>query len=111
MRLLLVLLAVPTIALAADAGSGQTTGPAAPAQSAPTTPPPAPVLAVSAPPSMPADPVNCRMSCASANYVCLAANDQSDCSPTWSRCVAACDNPDLKPDVSAAPQAQSMTSP
>jgi hypothetical protein len=32
----------------------------------------------------------CRLSCAEDLYVCRADRDESDCSPTWSRCVAAC---------------------
>ena len=103
-RLLLILLAVPTVALAADAGGNPpATPPATAAQGAasPANPsqPPAPPMS----PAVAPDSTDCRMSCAQANYFCRAANDESDCSPAWSRCVAACVSPNLDPTASTAP--------
>lgn len=35
----------------------------------------------------------CRRTCASTRYVCLADPDRDDCGGVWSQCVAACQRP------------------
>ena len=35
----------------------------------------------------------CRRTCASTRYVCLADPDRDDCGSVWSQCVAACQRP------------------
>jgi hypothetical protein len=104
-RLILLLIALPTVALAADAGDS---APPAPAQAQdanaqPDQTPPV-TLAPPAPPAgVAADPSDCRMACAQTYYFCRSNDDEQNCSPSWSRCVAACASPDLDPGVSTAP--------
>ena len=109
-RLLLVLLlALPTVVLAADAKDGQTPAPTASAgssgaagdadhQAQPADPTPAP-----APPPVAADPADCRMNCAQTYYFCREGSSLDACGDSWGQCVAACDSPDLNPGVSTAP--------
>jgi hypothetical protein len=103
MRRLLVLLlfALPAVALAADAkdGASASTPPtASPAKAPPPAPGPPPT-----PPISRADPADCRMDCAQTYYFCRAGSDEPDCSPAWSRCVATCASPDLTPSFSTTP--------
>lgn len=35
----------------------------------------------------------CRRTCASTHYVCLADPDRDDCSSVWGQCVVACQRP------------------
>jgi len=110
-RLILLLVAVPAIALAAADPLQPADGPvfvpqpAKPAPAADTAPKPAPqpaALSRIAPP--PADPAACRMTCAQANYFCAASNPGGDaCGETWGRCVNNCNSPGLDPAAAPAP--------
>src|SRR5580704_12363327 len=103
-RLALLLLAVPTLALAQGAPAPSTTAPKPAAAGASQTPaPPVQPQLVSYPPPPPADPAQCRMGCAQASYACRASDQPQGCDGTWSQCVATCDLPDMASDVSTAP--------
>ena len=106
-RLFLLLVFLPTVALAADADNGAPAAPPAQAQdagaqsdqAAPAAPsPPAPP-----PVSVAGDSSDCRMACAQTYYFCRASDEEQNCSPAWSRCVATCASPNLDPGVSTAP--------
>ena len=73
----------------------------APAKPLPVSPrtsplPPAPALLAS-------DAGACRMTCASARYVCVAGDAGDECDSSWSRCVSACNSPNLDFGISTAP--------
>lgn len=99
-RLPLLLVALPALALAAGAGGGnvktasQSARPAA-VQTAAIAPP--------TPATPPADPSECRMTCAQSYYFCRAGDHVDDCARTWSECVVACNSPNLSPGFSTAP--------
>jgi len=104
-RLTLILLAVPALALAADGDAIKNAAARQPsAQPASTTPaisppkitPPAPTVS-------PADPAECRMSCAQTYYFCRAGDQPDECAGTWGQCVASCDSPNLAKGFSTAP--------
>jgi hypothetical protein len=100
-RLTLLLVALPALALAADAGGdrAKTAAPQATIQRAATLPvitPPAPSVA-------PADPSDCRMSCAQTYYFCRSGDHPDDCAGTWGQCVATCNSPNLAPGYSTVP--------
>ena len=105
-RFTLLLIALPTLALAADGGgSGRITAaprptvqPAAtaPTNATPRIEPPAPSLP-------PADPSECRMTCAQSYYFCRSGDHVDDCAGTWGECVAACNSPNLSQGFSTAP--------
>lgn len=114
-RLAVLLIAIPAIALAADAPppggklavvasarrSDATAGATPAGADLPpvTTSPAAPWLS----PTPPVDAGECRMGCAQAYYFCRAGDQTSDCASSWSQCVAACDLPALGPAFSTAP--------
>ena len=98
-RLTLLLIALPAMALAADAGGGRSSPAQPTVQRAATLPaisPPAPVSATN-------DPSQCRMGCAQTYYFCRAGDHPDDCSRTWGECVATCTSPNLSPGYSTAP--------
>jgi hypothetical protein len=104
-RLSLLLVAVPALALAADGGAAKT-GRAAqpPVQQTATTPTISPPkITLPAPTAIPADPSECRMTCAQTYYYCRAGDRPDDCAGTWGQCVATCNSPDLAPGFSTAP--------
>ncbi|HEY2708966.1 MAG TPA: hypothetical protein VGI95_13020 [Caulobacteraceae bacterium] len=106
-RLTLLLIALPALALAADAGSGSSgklrlVTPAPKAAQIQTVANPAPTQASSSPVAQ-ADPSECRMGCAQAYYFCRGADHAEDCAPTWGQCVATCNSPALSPGYSTAP--------
>jgi hypothetical protein len=100
-RLTLLLIALPALALAADAGGGRTKPSAPPAtmQRAATMPLTSPL----APPSVATDPAQCRMGCAQTYYFCRAGDRPDDCAGSWGQCVATCNSPNLAPAYSTAP--------
>ena len=111
-RLALLLVMLPTLAIAASADVLPDGGklvipppanpdPVANATPAAATPPPA--LAYAPPTSPAADPSECRMSCAQSLYFCSAGDRADNCSSTWTRCVATCNSPELNPSGSTAP--------
>ncbi|MFI4933439.1 MAG: hypothetical protein ACHP7N_02365 [Caulobacterales bacterium] len=108
-RLALVLLLVlPTAVGAADVKSARPPAVAPPPKptaptAKPTPMPPARLSLVSSVRAAPPDPSECRIACAQSLYVCQGDDAASDCAPTWSRCVATCDLPNLDPGVSTAP--------
>jgi len=101
----LMLLIAPPIALAADAppGGGKITVVAQPPPKAaaaalapaPMSPPPA----TAAP--APQDASACRMDCAQSLYICRTGDEPDACGGGWSRCVAACNSPNLAPAAPA----------
>ena|SRR5471030_1774686 len=103
-RLVLLIIALPALALAADAGGGKIR-PARPqaqqatVQRAATSPT---RLSLTTP-SLPADPSECRMSCAQTYYFCRAGDHPEDCSGGWGQCVAGCNSPNLAPGYSSEP--------
>jgi hypothetical protein len=103
-RLTLLLIALPALALAADAGGGavkpaaQSARPAT-VQAAATTP----TIAPPAPSAPPVDPSECRMTCAQSYYFCRAGDHADDCAGTWSECVVGCDSPNLSKSFSTEP--------
>jgi len=101
-RLALLLIAVPAIALAQDAPAPRTTIPAPPPTAAPAAPPTPTLLASTAAAPL-ADPAECRAGCAQTNYFCRAGEHPDNCGADWSQCVAACDLPDLNPSAAAGP--------
>jgi hypothetical protein len=103
-RLTLLLIALPALALAADAGGGRAkpaspSGPQATMQRAATPPAASPL----APPSVTTDPAQCRMGCAQTYYFCRAGDRPDDCAGSWGQCVATCNSPNLAPAYSTAP--------
>jgi hypothetical protein len=100
-RLTLLLIALPALALAADAGGGRAKPSAPPAtmQRAATPPVSSPL----APPSVTTDPAQCRMGCAQTYYFCRAGDHPDDCAGSWGQCVATCNSPNLAPAYSTAP--------
>jgi hypothetical protein len=54
-------------------------------------------------PAASADPSQCRMSCATANYACHAGDNPDGCDLVWSQCVATCNTPNLDPGITTAP--------
>jgi hypothetical protein len=97
-RLLLALLiALPTVVLAADAKDGQSSTSAVASQ---TTG--AQSTQAAAQPT-PANPADCRMTCAQTRYFCQAGDNTDGCSNAWTQCVATCNSPNLDPGVSTAP--------
>jgi hypothetical protein len=107
-RLLLILLiALPTVVLAADAKDGQPQTSAATTQTAGAQTAQAatqPATAIPAPPPTPVtDPADCRMTCAQTRYFCQAGDNADGCTSAWTQCVATCTSPNLDPGVSTAP--------
>ena len=103
-RLTLLLIALPALALAADANADRTKSASPPSaqatvQSAATPP----VIKPPAPSSAPADPAQCRMDCAHTYYFCRAGEHPDDCAGTWGQCVATCNSPNLAPGYSTTP--------
>jgi hypothetical protein len=106
-RLILLLVAVPAIALAevdpllpAD-GPVFVPQPVKPKPIADTAPQPALESRIAPPP---ADPAACRMTCAQANYFCAASDPGGDmCGQTWGQCVNNCNSPGLDPAAAPAP--------
>ena len=105
-----LLLIAPPIALAADAPAGAGGKIAVVSQPAPkpteapaAAPAPMSPLPVSTR-AAPIDASSCRMDCAQSYYLCRS-DDQTgaDCGGPWTRCVAACNNPNLAPPAVAAP--------
>src|ERR1700722_18101997 len=104
-RLTLLLVALPALALAADGGDAGKirAAPQPTVQQAATTPtasPPTvspPKLTPSAPTTAPADPSECRITCAQSYYFCRAGDNPDNCSGTWGQCVATCNSPNLAP--------------
>jgi hypothetical protein len=101
-RLALLLVALPALALAADVTADRTQ-PAAPAQASVQRAATPPVITPPAPVSVPADPSQCRMTCAQTYYFCRAGDRPDDCAGTWGQCVATCNSPNLAPDFSTTP--------
>ena len=101
-RLAFLLVALPALALAADVGADRTKAgsPSSATVQRAATPP---VIAPPAPVSVPADPAQCRMSCAQTYYFCRAGDHPDDCSGTWGQCVATCNSPNLAPGFSTTP--------
>jgi hypothetical protein len=103
-RLAFLLVALPALALAADANADRTkatsTSPAQATVQRAATPP---VITPPAPVSVPADPAQCRMSCAQTYYFCRAGDRPDDCAGTWGQCVATCNSPNLAPGYSTTP--------
>jgi hypothetical protein len=104
-RLTLLLLAVPALALAAVGGATKTESPPQPevqqAATAPTILPPK--ISPPAVTTAPADPSECRMTCAQTYYFCRAGDQPDECAGTWGECVATCDSPNLARGYSTAP--------
>ena len=98
-RLTLLLIALPALALAADAGGGR----GSPAQPTVQRAATAPTISPTAPPSVANDPSQCRMGCAQTYYFCRAGDHPDDCAGTWGQCVATCTSPNLAPGYSTAP--------
>ena len=109
-RLTLLLIALPALALAADDG--------APPSGRIRMPPPkpaarAPVVQAAAtiPVIRPVSPVRagspdgmeCRMGCAQTYYFCRAGDHVDDCAGAWGQCVVTCNSPNLAPGFSTAP--------
>jgi len=111
-RLVLLAIALPAVALAADQAqpAGRLVAPKPPAQTA-AAPAPAPgqtpavvtPASTSATAPAPVDPDECRLGCAKTYYLCGAGEHTDGCGSAWSQCAAACALPDLKPDISTAP--------
>jgi len=103
-RLALVLVMLPTIAIAAsadvmpDGGKLVIPPPAKPDPVANAAP-----AGTEAPPPTVADPSECRMSCAQTMYFCRAGDHPDDCSSGWSKCVSTCNSPELDHSASATP--------
>jgi hypothetical protein len=111
-RLILLLVALPTMALAAGAPLGDALpadGPVfvpkpKPAASSAMTPAPAAqpaALQSRAPPVV--DPSACRMACAQTYYFCSADDEGQGCGQSWSQCVSTCNSPSLDPNAAPAP--------
>jgi len=98
-RLTLLLIALPALALAADAGGDRSQAAPPTVQHAAT----APTIAPLASSSSASDPSQCRMGCAQTYYFCRAGDHPDDCSRTWGECVATCTSPNLAPAYSTAP--------
>ena len=103
-RLIFLFVALPALALAADAGGGRLK------YAAPAAPPPTvqraatiPVINPPSPQSAPADPAQCRMDCAQTFYFCRAGDHPEDCAGGWGQCVASCNSPNLTPGYATAP--------
>jgi len=104
-RLTLILLAMPALALAADGGEIKSSAARQPSvQQVSTTPTNSPPkITPAAPTTSPADPSECRMSCAQTYYFCRAGDQPDACAGTWGQCVATCNSPDLARGFSTAP--------
>jgi len=106
-RLVFLLVALPALALAADAGGGGRLKFAAQPSPAPATVQSAATIPVITPPTPAATPVvepaECRMGCAQTFYFCHAGEHPDDCAGTWGQCVASCNSPNLAPGYSTAP--------
>lgn len=104
-RLIFLFVALPALALAADAGGGGRLKYAAPAAPQPTVQRAAtmPVINPQPPTSTPDDPAQCRMGCAQSFYFCRAGDHPEDCAGSWGQCVASCNSPNLAPGYSTAP--------
>jgi len=69
----------------------------------PAKPPPlpAPILAASLPASavsaIPADPGQCRLSCAHSYYFCLSGQDAAFCPQSWTSCLGDCSRAPIQP--------------
>ena len=101
-RLAFVLVAMPCLAFAADAGGGAAKPPqptAAKVEQGTT----APVRVSLTTPTAPTDPSDCRMTCAQTYYDCRAGDHPDECAGTWGQCVATCNSPSLAPGYSTAP--------
>jgi hypothetical protein len=103
-RFALLLTALPVLALAASASGGDikpAPQPARPAavQAAAT----APTITPLPPSATPADPSECRMTCAQDYYFCRGTDRVDDCARTWSECVVVCNSPNLAKGYSTAP--------
>jgi hypothetical protein len=99
-RMLLLILAVPSLALAADVVPSGRLRVVASQPAKPATPKAAIPPSVGSPAPVPADGAQCRIGCADSYYVCRTSPRPEDCAPAWSQCVAACDAPNL--DFAAA---------
>src|SRR5580693_8771889 len=99
-RLTLLLIALPALSLAADAGGERSR-----ATPAPTGQPAVdlPTISPRAPSTASSDPAQCRMVCAQTYYFCRAGDRPDDCARTWGECVAICTSPELAPGYSTAP--------
>ena len=98
-RLTLLLIALPALALAANAGGDHGRTAPQPTMQHAATPP----VISPPPPTVPSAPSQCRMGCAQTYYFCRAGDHPDDCSRTWGECVATCTSPDLAPSYSPAP--------
>jgi hypothetical protein len=104
-RLVFLLVALPALALAADAGGGGrlkyavAAAPQATVQTAATVP----LLKPPPPATAPTDPAQCRMGCAQSFYFCRASERPDDCAGPWGQCVASCNSPNLAPGYATAP--------
>jgi hypothetical protein len=100
-RLIFLFVALPALALAADAGGGRLkyAAPLPTLQRAATIP----MINPPTPQSAPADPAQCRMDCAQTFYFCRAGDHPEDCAGSWGQCVATCNSPNLAPGYSTAP--------
>jgi hypothetical protein len=104
-RLVLLLVALPALALAADAGGGRLKFAAQPAPALPTVQTAATSPAIIPPPPTvtPAvEPAECRMGCAQSFYFCRTGDHPDDCAGNWGQCVASCNSPNLAPGYSTA---------
>ena len=99
-RLTLLLIALPALALAADAGAARPAGSHPATMQRAATPP---VIRPPAPLSTTNDPSQCRMGCAQTYYFCRAGDHTDGCAETWGQCVATCNSPNLAPGYSTAP--------
>jgi hypothetical protein len=69
----------------------------------PAKPPPlpAPILAANLPASdisaIPADPGQCRLSCAHSYYFCLSGQDAAFCPQSWTSCLNDCSRAPIQP--------------
>jgi hypothetical protein len=102
-----LLLVVPPMALAADAPPDggklrvvQQPPAATAAAPAPTPAPPPPLPAAASP--VPRDGADCRMDCAQSYYQCRVEDPGGECGGSWSRCLAACNSPNLAPPATTA---------
>ncbi len=98
-RLVFLVVALPALALAADAGGGRTK-PAQPTVQRAAARSAIPTLI---PPGQHPDAGQCRMGCAQTYYFCRAGDHPDDCAGTWGQCVASCDSPNLATGYSAPP--------
>jgi hypothetical protein len=61
----------------------------------------APILAASQPASdvsaIPADPGQCRLSCAHGYYFCLSGQDAAFCPQSWTSCLGGCNRAPIQP--------------